>query len=153
MSLDYITFYSDIGNFNKLPEVLDTFQMGARFQESFKKVFGCQEAKDASNVVYILRTVKKIPRLKGLSDIVCIGRTKTSLNERHSRYSKVEATEEGNVLKYRHIIKKYGPIRITYMPFRKYGKTLKEAEGKLLWCYFKNHFEYPPVNYSGTSYR
>jgi len=152
MNLDYTTFYSEIENFYKLPEVIDTFQMGDRFQETWKKVFGCQEAKDALNVVYIWRTDKDIPRLKDLSNIVYIGKTKTSLYERHYRYSEVEATEEGNKLKYSHIIKEYGPIRITYMPFEKYGETLEKAEGRLLWWYFLNHLEYPPVNYSGTPY-
>ena len=64
----------------------------------------------------------------------------------------IEATEEGNKLKYSHIIKEYGPIRITYMPFEKYGETLEKAEGRLLWWYFLDHLEYPPVNYSGTPY-
>ena len=100
---------------------------------------------------------KKIPRLKGESDIVYIGQTSKSLSKRHASSSKIKATSKANKQKYNDIVTSYGEITIYYMKqedFNTHEKlSLREIEGHFLWWYFKNHSEYPPVNYIKTKIR
>ena len=37
--------------------------------------------------------------------------------------------------------------------FSIFGDTLLKSEGQLLWWYFQNHCEYPPINYTQTTVR
>jgi hypothetical protein len=92
-------FYELIERFQVLPDKLGKSIMGNLFEENWKKVFGNSQAKEIKRVVYIWRTIREIPRLKGKSNIVYIGQTQSTLYNRHYRYANVEANGESNVLK------------------------------------------------------
>jgi len=68
-------------------------------------------------------------------------------------FEKMFNSELANKLKYKTIIKNYGSIKISVCDFTLFGDTLLNAEGQLLWWYFQNHCEYPPINYNKTKIR
>jgi len=110
----------------------------------FRQVFGSQEAKDASNVLYAFVCEKKIPRVKSKSDIVYIGQTKQTLYGRYMKHAEAFCSGVNSPL-YRYIINHYGGIKIVYKHFGT-PKSLKQAETELLNDYYKRYKEYPPRN-------
>jgi len=150
MILDKDNFYNTIEKyFSSIDEKIEKIET-----EEFKKVFGSKMAKDSKNILYILSCEKEVPRLKGKSNIIYIGQTKRTLKQRHFGTSKLKATSLANSLKYNHIISEYGSITVSICKdFSIFGKSLLEAEGQLLWWYFLNHCEYPPINYTKTKIR
>lgn len=140
-------FYCELDKFTLLPGIIDSLSI-----ESFRKVQLSEEAKSHKNIVYVWRTQQKFQRFHGESDVLYIGQTKQSFYSRYKEHSKSILTA-ANSLKYRHAIETYGGIRISVCSFEKFGATLKEAEGQLLWWYFQNHYEYPPINYTKTKIR
>lgn len=146
--LDCYNFYETIEKFYKLKTQINNFSF-----ESFRDAYNSGCASERRNIVYMLRSERKVPRLKGESDILYIGQTEKSFRERYSRYAKHHATSPANKFKYEHILKTYGSISIWVSDYSRYGETLLMAEGQLLWWYFKNHCEYPPVNYTQTKVR
>ena len=148
MILDKSNFYDTIEKFSTLPNRIVSFS-----EESFSSVYGSESAGKAKNIVYLMRCEKKISRLKGESNILYIGQTKHSFRKRYAPYAKLHSTSEANKLKFAHIINNYGPISISFSDFSIFGETLAQAEGQLLWWYFQNHCEYPPINYTRTSTR
>lgn len=148
MLLTANNFYETLETFRVLPEQITSVD-----EATFKKVYGDKAAAEDISIIYIYRTVKPIPRLKGESDIVYIGQTKGTLKQRYFKYAGQLAKSTANRLKFEHILKAYGPIRITVASYSKFGATLEIAEGQLLWWYFQNHCEYPPVNYTQTKVR
>lgn len=141
-------FYETLETFRVLPERITSVD-----EATFKRVYGDKAASEEMNILYIYRTEKPIPRLKGVSDIVYIGQTKGTLKQRYFAHSGKLANSRANRLKFEHILSQYGPIRITVTPFGQFGSSLEKAEGQLLWWYFQNHCEYPPVNYTQTKMR
>jgi len=141
-------FYETLKSFRVLPERITSVD-----EATFKRVYGDKAASEEMGILYIYRTEKPIPRLKGESDIVYIGQTKGTLKQRYFVHSGKLANSRANRLKFEHILSQYGPIRITVAPFSKFGASLEKAEGQLLWWYFQNHCEYPPVNYTQTKVR
>jgi len=141
-------FYDTLNQFRALPERITSVD-----EETFKRVYGDDSAGIEKNIIYILRTEKPIPRLKGESDIVYIGQTKGTFRQRYLVSAGLHATSPANRMKYEHILSHYGPIRITLAPYERYGDSLLKAEGQFLWWYFQNHCEYPPVNYTKTKVR
>lgn len=121
--------------------------------KGFQGAFNDADATIFSSIVYIFRSEKPIPRLKGESDILYIGQTKGTIQQRYLGYCSHLTSTKANCLKYSHVIENFGPIRIAVAPYQRFGKTLREAEGQLLWWYFQNHCEYPPFNYSKTNIR
>ncbi len=111
----------------------------------FRQVFGSQEAKDVSNVLYAFVCEKKIPRVKSESNIVYIGQTKQTLYRRYMKYAEAFCSGENSPL-YRYIITHYGGIEIAYKPFGT-AESLKQAETELLNDYYKLYKEYPPRNF------
>lgn len=141
-------FYEFLDEFIELPESITSVD-----EETFQRVYGNEAANVDKNILYIYRTKKPIPRLKGESDIVYIGQTKNTLKQRYFIHAAKLANTEANRMKFEHIVSQYGPIRIMISPFSKFGASLHKAEGQLLWWYFQNHMEYPPVNYTQTKVR
>ena len=142
-------FYKNIDKFFiKLEDKIEKVE-----EKEFAKVFGSNSAKKHKNIVYLWRCENKIPRVSGESDIIYIGQTKQSFSQRHLRYVNVETTSKANKLKYSTIIEKYGAISIYVCDFSIFGENLLKAEGQLLWWYFQNHCEFPPVNYTSTRVR
>lgn len=147
--IDKNNFYTAIENlFTSFPE-----QITCTSEESFRRVYGSEHAKKAKNIAYLFRSEKNVSRLKGESNIIYIGQTKDSFNKRYHPYAKLHATSEANSLKFSHIIENYGPISISVCSFSTFGESILQAEGQLLWWYFQNHCEYPPINYTKTKVR
>lgn len=141
-------FYETLETFRVLPERITSVD-----EATFKRVYGDKAASEEMNILYIYRAENPIPRLKGESDIVYIGQTKGTLKQRYFAHCGKLANSRANRLKFEHILSEYGPIRITVAPFGQFGSSLEKAEGQLLWWYFQNHCEYPPVNYTQTKVR
>lgn len=140
-------FYNELAKFIVLPGQIDYLS-----QDCFKAVQLSDEAKKHRNIVYLWRTKQEFPRFKGRSNILYIGQTKQSFAARYRDHARWIMTK-ANSLKYAHAIEEYGPITISVCDFSRFGSTLKQAEGQLLWWYFQNHCEYPPVNYTKTTVR
>ena len=113
--------------------------------QQFRQVFSSQEARDAKNVLYVFVCEKKIPRVKGKSNIIYIGKTKQTLRKRYMQYVVAFYSGENSPL-YRYIITHYGGIEIAYKPFGT-AESLKQAETELLNDYYKLYKEYPPRNF------
>jgi hypothetical protein len=146
--IDSTSFYEAISNFEVLPGTVDKVTM-----EAFQAVYGSPEASQVKGIVYVFLSAQPIPRLMGESRIIYIGQTKGSLRKRYIQHSKLHASSRANKLKFEAIISNYGSITIATSPFERFGSSLLEAEGQLLWWYFQNHGEYPPVNYTKTKVR
>ncbi|WP_155956177.1 hypothetical protein [Pseudomonas sp. RL] len=147
--IDKTNFYTAIEDlFIPFPEKITCVS-----EEGFRRVYDSEHAKEAKNIVYLFRCEKKISRLKGESNIIYIGQTKHSFYKRYHPHAKLHATSPANSLKFSHIIENYGPISISTCSFLKFGENILLAEGQLLWWYFQNHCEYPPVNYTKTKVR
>ena len=110
----------------------------------FRKIFSSPEAKASRGVVYVWSTESGIPRMKGNSNVVYIGKTKASLYERHHRYAEIEG-KDLNWEKYKYIIETFGPIRVRFAVHEK----PREAEKDCLKWYLKEHLELPPLNCTG----
>lgn len=148
MVLTANNLYETLDSFRVLPERVTSLD-----EESFKRVYGSDSANIEKGIVYVLRSDKPIPRLKGASDVIYIGQTKGTFRQRYLQWAKLHATSNANSLKFGHILENYGSIRIALAPFTPFGSSLLQAEGQLLWWYFQNHCEYPPVNYTKTKVR
>lgn len=148
MAFDKDNFYTTLDSFISLPEKIVSVS-----EESFRKVYASEAAEKAKSIVYVLRSEKAFCRLKGQSNVLYIGQTKHSFSKRYAPYAKLHATSQANKLKFDHIIENYGPISVAISDFSVFGKTLLQAEGQLLWWYFENHCEYPPINYTKTKIR
>ena len=148
MIIDKNNFYDVLDGFKVLPNKLDEIT-----EEKFKEIYSAKSSRKDKGIVYILRCERKISRLKGKSNIVYIGQTKGSFGARYSSSAKVQSTSKANKLKFEYIVKNYGEISISLCAFNKFGQSLLKAEGQLLWWYFQNHCEYPPLNYTKTKVR
>lgn len=148
MILTAENFYETIDVFRQLPERINSAD-GA----TFRRAYGHEEARIEKNIVYIFRSERPIPRLKGESDIVYIGQTKGTFGQRYLSSAALHASSKANKMKFEHIVNYYGDIRITVASYTQFGDSLLKAEGQLLWWYFQNHCEYPPVNYTKTKVR
>lgn len=148
-----------IADKNNFYEIVESFfttlpdQLTSVTEECFRNVYGSAAASNCKNIVYILRCAKKFGRLNGESDILYIGQTKHSFSARYYPYARLHVTSEANRLKFQHIIENHAPIRVSICDYSIFGETLLQAEGQLLWWYFQNHCEYPPINYSKTRNR
>ena len=132
--------------FKQLPGRIERVETGQEFADQFRRMFTSKDASAAVNVVYTWRTGDSIPRLRGKSDIIYIGKTKSSLRQRHGRYAAVEGSDL-NWKRYEHILKTYGPIWVEYKNVAK-NVDLREEEKRVLREYFCRHLEYPPLNRS-----
>lgn len=124
-----------------LPDGWSEYTSKAQYLSQFKQMFGSEMAKKASGVVYVFVCDKKIPRVKGESEVVYIGQTKQNLCDRWMMYAEV-LCEENNWSFFSYIIEHYGTIGIAYLRV----EERKKAETDLLNDYYKHHKEYPPHN-------
>ncbi|WP_122209010.1 hypothetical protein [Pseudomonas viridiflava] len=148
MELSSKNLYETVDGFLALPDKIEIVS-----EECFRKVYGSGSAKKTKNIVYLFRSEKNVRRLKGESNILYIGQTKHSFGNRYYPFASLHATSKANRMKFEHIIDEYGAISISFHDFSPFGETLIQAEGQLLWWYFQNHCEYPPINYTKTSVR
>ncbi len=96
---------------------------------------------------------KPVPRLVGDSRVLYIGYTTKSCRTRRYKDAKIHAESKANSLKYSSILKNYDAISVRVYDYKRYGNSAQEAEQQLLWWYFQNHCEYPPINYTKTKVR
>lgn len=146
--IDSTNLYEVVWDFELLPGAIENVST-----KEFQAVYGSPEASLAKGIVYVFLSAQPIPRVIGESRIIYIGQTKGSFKSRYLQYSDLHASSKANKLKFEAIIGEYGPITIAVCPFERFGGSLLEAEGQLLWWYFQNHCEYPPFNYTKTKVR
>jgi hypothetical protein len=156
--VEYGGRYSVLLTAEKFGDALDLFRVlperiTSVDEVTFRRVYGHEEASIEKNIVYVFRTEKPIPRLRGESDVVYIGQTIGTFRQRYLPSAALHATSRANKMKFEHLVQEYGPIRIALASHTHFGESLLKAEGQLLWWYFQNHCEYPPVNYTKTTVR
>ena len=100
-----------------------------------------EETKGTEKIVYVYRVEKPIPRVKGKSTILYIGRAKYDLWSRY--YVAEDADQFWEV--YSHSIEAFGPIRIDVY----HTKDYVELETRALKKFWKEHLELPPMNRKG----
>ena len=131
----------------KCDHVSQKFSGAIRIESKEKEAFIAQyrsaiaETKGISGVVYILKTERPIPRIKGESEILYIGETKHDV---WSRYCAEEDTNEFWSV-YSHSIDNYGAI---YMDVYQTSNN-KKTEKIFLKQYYQSHLELPPINRRG----
>jgi len=113
-------------------------------EAAYRTAFACAAATAHKNVVYLFRSERPVQRFVGASDILYIGQTKHSFQNRYGRSAGKHAAIQRN----KHALAAYGPIRLSTCDYRRFGESLLAAENQLLWWYYQNHFEYPPFNYT-----
>jgi hypothetical protein len=113
-------------------------------EEAYRHMLTCEAAKKHREVVYLYRSTRPVPRLVGQSDILYVGQTVKSFQQRYGRYAAHLAAIRRNA----RALELYGPIRISACHYSVLGRTLLEAENQVLWWYYQSHFEYPPFNYT-----
>jgi hypothetical protein len=132
--------------------------------DDFRKAFHSEESKKYNNIVYVWRSISKVPRLKGVSNILYIGKTVKTLAGRYTEFEleNTEVKTQNNRLKYDYILKNYGGkiilsvLSVNNIDFKIPDNVSKRdkllfIEGQLLRWYFLNHCEYPPLNYTKTT--
>lgn len=110
----------------------------------FKSVFGSEVAKKHKGIVYFFMTKKPIPRVKGESNILYIGKTENSLSQRYFQHSEKLATGQNGDF-YKYIIDTYGEISFGVVR----TSTPKELESHFFKEYFNTYLEYPPKSKVG----
>lgn len=111
--------------------------------DEFIELFSTPEA-NVKGVVYFFMSVEPIPRARGESNILYIGKTKQSITARYSRYAKKLASgKSGNF--YRHIIESYGGIKMGYIK----SDTPRKTENEYFNRYCEAHLEFPPKSKVG----
>jgi len=142
--MSQITLSQFINLSSTLPGSIQSHISREDYMREFKQVFGSQEARNASNVLYAFVCEKEIPRVESKSNVIYIGKTKQTLSRRYLKYAKTFGSPY-NWAFFSYVIAHYGTVRIAYIPFDT-TKSLKEAETELLEDYYKWYREYPPKN-------
>ncbi len=144
--MDEHTFYDDIcSRFTAIDKQLRSSKSRQEFVNEFKELFSSSQAKNAKGVIYFWRSQEDVPRVRGKSYVLYIGRAKQSLNQRHHRYAKTESNDY-NLPRYEYILENFGPITVHYADPKSIACDLKEAEAQMLSWYFEFHCEYPPLS-------
>jgi hypothetical protein len=131
----------DIDGIIMLPKIITSSE---NLIEEFKELFSSDEAKQDKGIVYFFKSQKAIPRVKGESDILYIGKTKQTLNSRYLTHAtKLATNRSGNFYKY--IIENFGGISLGYIR----TDTPKITESLYFKEYCNNFLEYPPKSKVG----
>lgn len=122
--------------------LLDVTQL-KDFENQFKELLKSPEARQFNTgIVYWWKTERPMPRLIGESNILYIGRCKTSLRGRYYNDKSFKNEKEFFETSYQYIIKQYGQIAI----------EIRESADPRYdeWCeldkYKKMHIDRPPLN-------
>jgi len=118
------------------------------FLREHERLFRSREARDTSNVLYAFVCEKKIPRVKGESNIVYIGKTSNTLEGRFWGCWTERCWSRANLEFFNYVIEHYGPIRLAYFVIDA-TQSLDNAERDLLEDYYNQHMEKPPKNSQG----
>jgi len=111
---------------------------------NFKELFGSEEARKDYGIVYFFMSEIPIPRVRGESNILYIGKTNLTLSARYLRYSdKLASNRSGKF--YTHIINNYGGISLGYL----ITDNPKDVEARYFKKYCETYLEYPPKSKVG----
>ena len=108
------------------------------FRTQFKELL--DESRDRHGIVYVWRTENDIPRLRGGSPVVYIGKTTNSLYDRY--VSEIGWEAENYWGRYQYIIETLGPI---WFDIYETGNP-EVTENRFLFQYQEAHMERPPIN-------
>lgn len=134
--------------FIKLPLMI-TATIPGEFKKQFIYILDTEDARQKQGIVYVWLTEKPIPRTRGESRVLYIGKTVRTLRKRYqNNYIDKETSEnnDSNWIRWPYIIGHYGPITFWIAPHNLFGDSPKAAERLLLTNYFKTHLEIPPFN-------
>lgn len=110
----------------------------------FEDLFGSEEARADKGIVYFFMSQMPIPRVRGESRILYIGKTKQSLNKRYFQYSNKLASNRSGKF-YKHIIDNFGGLSLGYIV----SDNPKATEAEYFKKYYDEHLEYPPKSKVG----
>jgi hypothetical protein len=113
-------------------------ELFAQFNDVLSQPGGQQH----SGIVYSWASERAIPRLRGESNIIYIGRTVQTFRKRYSRGRIVEEFADWSIGRHKHIISTYGAIAFFLAPC----DNPKGTEDHLLRAYYNDHLEAPPFN-------
>ncbi len=142
-----ITLSQFLHSCTTLPNIIRSCESKERYLQEFKQLFNSPEARNTSNVLYAFVSKKEIPRVRGKSNIIYIGRTVQKLRYRYQPHHKYYCSDY-NWAFYSYVIKHYGAVGLAYLTIDT-TQSLKEAESDLLRDYYKQHRENPPKNTQG----
>ena len=108
------------------------------FKLQYKELL--QHAKSPEGIVYVWRSVADIPRVRGASPIIYIGKANGSLYQRYIDQISNESKEYWS--RFNHIIKTYGSISIDIYETDNPAYT----ENIFLYQYHQKCMELPPIN-------
>ena len=130
-----------IDNLIMIPEKITP---GMDLTNGFKLLLGSETAKKHKGIVYFIFSEKSIPRTKGFSNILYIGKTNQNLYQRYFRYAVNLASNQSGCF-YQHILDNYGSITIGFV----LAEDPKLSESNYFQMYYENHLEYPPKSKAG----
>lgn len=117
---------------------------GENIGAEFQALFSSDSARCARGVVYFFLSERPVPRVKGESRVLYIGKTNSSLYKRYFRYAMRLASGRSGRF-YAHIVDRFGPIRIGYLESASPDQLEREFFNK----YAMEHLEYPPKSKVG----
>lgn len=120
-----------------VPKIISAANEGD-FKLQYKELL--QHAKSPEGIVYVWRSVADIPRVRGSSPIIYIGKANGSLYQRYINQISNESKEYWS--RFNHIIKTYGPISIEIYETDNPAYT----ENIFLYQYHQKYMELPPIN-------
>ena len=134
-----------------LPGNITSHEFNKDFLREFKQLLSSSEAKKDDKVLYAFVCEKKIPRVKGESNIICIGKAEKGLEYRYWGSWTKRSWTDANRKFFNYVIKRYGPVSLVYLAQKDFivSQPLKEAESDLLKDYYELHMELPPKNAQG----
>lgn len=132
---------SDLPELRVLSEVVESVD---DLEQAFERVFTCGEASSAKGIVYFFHSADPIPRLRGESRVLYIGKTNQSLNSRYRRYAKKLASGASGAF-YRYVVDRFGPLSFAYIN----SSDPKVDEAIYFRQYRQIHMEYPPKSKVG----
>lgn len=109
-----------------------------KFKAQFREVL--HSAQEPAGIVYVWRTQNEIPRLRGSSSVIYIGKAKHSFYDRYI----YKINDEAKIFweRYSHIISTYGEISIEIYQ----SSNPEQTENNFLYQYNKEFMELPPIN-------
>lgn len=127
-----------LDDFQFLPQKItsqDPAQLAAQFEAAFRSA----EAQGAKKVVYCFVAEQPLPRVKGASRVLYIGKTDKSLETRWACNAK-RLGNGRNVKFYQYVLKNFGAVSIGFLK----SEDPRADEERLFQEYFSAHLEYPP---------
>lgn len=127
-----------LDEFQFLPQRI-TSQDPEQLASQFEAAFRSDEARKARKIVYCFVAEQPLPRVKGASRVLYIGKTDKSLQTRWACNAK-RLGKGRNVRFYQHVLANFGAISIGFLK----SEDPRADEQRLFKEYVAAHLEYPP---------